>query len=811
MNASLAWLSDHVDFSDHSMEQLDDLLTFAGIEVEGVRRLPDHLVVAEVLSSEKHPDADKLSVCQVNDGSGTPRQIVCGAKNYKVGDKVPLALPGCVLDAGDGRTFEIKEGKLRGVASLGMMCAASEIGLSDESNGLLILPADLAPGTPMSEIHPAVFELEITPNRPDCLSHLGIARELAALVGRELEGPAHHGNSSTPVRAAADGEIRLSTEACPYYTGRWIRGVQVGESPEWLRQKLESVGLRPINNIVDITNYVLMEMGQPLHAFDLAMLDGGIHVRQAAGGETFLALDGGEYALDEEDMVIADGKKAVAIAGVMGGEDSGVTGSTTDILLESAWFLPRLVRHTARRLGLHSDSSYHFERGVDAHQAAGASDLAVKLILELAGGEADPELVVAGEPPAPPRPVELDPAHCRTVLGTDIPDQEIDRILESLGLEKSGTAWKIPTYRLDLERPIDLIEEVARVHGLDQVPPRTRGTYSTASKADAAYDFQLGLRQELAALGFFETKNLKLVSEAQLADDLASRHRGMSPLRLKNPLNDEQDYLRPGLVPGLLATAERNARHGNSNLRLFEMGRVFTLAPKGNEVEHEHLALLMTGARAARSWADGKPAALDLHDLRGVLEHLCARADRNGPSGNNGNGRFASDLVFRPVEDDRLVAACSIELGRGKKTAKLGLAGIVPPARARDLQLDQAIAVAEINLKKLFTALERSPRFADLPRFPGSSRDIAMLVPADLPADAIADFFAAHDEPLLQEVELFDLFRDESGEKLDTGKKSLAWSVSYRSPERTLEAEEVDRAHEKLLLSLERDLAVEFR
>lgn len=793
MNVSLKWLSDHVDFSSYSMSELDDLLTFAGIEVEGIQSLPDKVVVAEVLSSEKHPDADKLSVCQVDDGSGVNRQIVCGAKNYKVGDKVPLALPGCVLSAGDGKTFEIKEGKLRGVASLGMMCAASEIGLTDDADGLLILSPDLKAGTPLSEIFPAVFELEITPNRPDCLSHLGVARELAALAEKPLAGSNHHADSKTPTRAAKD-EVSISTKTCPYYTARIVRGVKVSDSPQWLKEKLESIGLRPINNVVDITNYVLMEMGHPLHAFDMAKLEGGIQIRQAGEGEKFHALDDEIYELTADDMVIADSAGPVALAGVMGGEESGVTETTTDILLESAYFTPSAVRRTARRNNLHSDSSYRFERGTDAYQVAGASDLAIQLILELAGGEAEKEIIVCGELPGAPPEVSLDNDYCRAVIGDDIPDEKIAAILTSLGLEKTATGWAIPTYRLDLERPVDLVEEVARVYGLDNVPSNQRAWFSPASKADEAFDFSSKLFARLSGLGYFESRNLKLISEAQLADDLATNHRGMSPVRLKNPLNDEQDYLRPGLVPGLLATAERNLRFGNPDLRLFETGRVFTATPKGGEVEHEHLALLKTGGRAPRSWTKGELDSLDIHDLRAVLEQIC-------PDG----------LVLTPVEDDRLVAACSIEIGKGKKAAKLGIAGIVPPARARELGFETPIMVAELNLKKLASATVSDIAFADLPKFPGSSRDIAMLVPAVLEAGEIAAFFASHDEPLLQSVELFDVFSDPTGVKLPADKKSLAYSVTYRSEGRTLEAKEVETAHAKLLDSLRSGLNVEFR
>ena len=793
MNVSLQWLSDHVDFSEYSMSQLDELLTFAGIEVEGIQSLPDHLVVAEVLSSERHPDAEKLSVCQVDDGSGKPRQIVCGAKNYKVGDKVPLALPGCVLDAGGGKTFTIGEGKLRGVDSLGMMCSSKEIGLGEGADGLLILPATLKPGTPLRDVFPAVFELEITPNRPDCLSHLGVARELAALAKKPLKGIAHHGVSTTPVKAAAD-EITLSSETCPYYTASLIRGATESESPSWLKVKLESIGLRPINNIVDITNYVLMETGQPLHAFDMSKLDGGIVVRAAADGEKFLALNGEEYALSSDDLVIADKTRAVAIGGVMGGEDSGVTETTTDVLLEAAYFTPAAVRRTGRRLGIHSDASYRFERGTDPLQVAGVSDFAVKLILDLAGGKADPELLVAGSLPDGPKPVALENDYCRAVIGAPLTDETINGILISLGLTKAGEAWEIPSYRLDLGRPIDLVEEVARVYGLDNVPSHTRATFSAASKADEAYDFMRAIQDRLASLGFYETRNLKLISAAQLSDDLATTHRGMSPVRLKNPLNDEQDYLRPGLIPGLLASASRNQRFGRHDLRLFESGRVFTAPPKGDEIEHEHLALLMTGARVNRSWADGKPSALDLHDLRAVLEQIC-------PEGLN----------FVHVDDTRLLCACSIEIGEGKKASKLGLAGIVPPARARELDIDAPVLVAEMNVKKLMAARNADPAHADLPKFPGSSRDVAMLLPRDLPAGTIAAFISAHEEPLLQSFELFDLFEDSDGVKLAKDKKSLAYSILYRSSDRTLEAHEVETAHSKLLDSLKSGLHVDFR
>ncbi len=799
MKFSLKWLNNHLDLSDHSLEELDSLLTFAGVEVEGIQSLGvniENLVVGKILSSDRHPDADKLSVCKVDDGSGEPRQIVCGAKNYSIGDNVPLALPGCTLR----ENFTIKSGKLRGVESHGMLCAAGEIGLADKEEGLLILDADAKPGTPVGDLFEddTLLELEVTPNRPDLLSHLGMARETAALTGKPLKGAIAHNHSTTATAKTSDEQIKISaSESCPFYTGRWIRGVKVGPSPVWLCEKLEAIGLRPINNIVDITNYVLMEMGQPLHAFDLAKLDGGIDVRLASEGEKFLALDGETYPLEASDLVIADSSKALAIGGVMGGEDSGVTETTTDVLLEAAYFTPSVVRRTSRRLTLHSDSSYRFERGVDPSQVTGASDLATKLILELAGGTADDELIVCGEAPATLPPVTLERDAVRDLMGHPIEDSEIDRILTSLGLEldsTGGNTWTIPSYRLDLERPVDLIEEVARVFGFGPLESRTVARFSTASKADALYDFTRQLQLRLAGLGFSECRHIKLISDQQLADDVATQHRGMSEVRLKNPLNDEQNIMRPGLIPGLLATAERNVRMGNTSLRLFEIGRVFTMTPKGDEIEHEHVGLLVSGETSERSWHDPRPADLGLFDLRGALENLAAPAA----------------LTLHPVDDPRLMLASQIEIGGQKK---LGLIGVLPPARARELGIDAPVIVAELNLKKLSAALCNGITAEPLPRFPAISRDIALEAPAELSNLEISNFFhkASSEEALLVASEMFDRFVDPSGEKLAADRKSITWSLTYRSPDRTLESAEVDAAHQKILEKLRKALPVEFR
>jgi len=797
MKFSLNWLSDHLDLGDLSVSELDDLLTFAGIEVEGieVRGLAiEHLVVARILSSEKHPAADKLSVCQVDAGGDAPVQIVCGAKNYQVGDKIPLAQPGCELPGG----FTIKPCTMRGVESQGMMCSASELGLAAESDGLLILATDAAPGTPFSKIitPDTLFDVEITPNRPDLLSHLGLARELAALSGRKMKGPAaHHADGGNINPAPVDVIDIQDLGACTFYSAHFIRSVKVAPSPDWLRKKLEAVGLRTINNVVDVTNYVLHETGQPLHAFDLSKLKGGIQVRHAVDSETLTALDGETYQLNPSDLVVADGGNAQAIAGVMGGEHSGVTEGTTDILLEAAHFAPSGIRQTARRFNLSTDSSYRFERGVDPLQTLGASALAVKLISELTGGKADAEALVAGELPPAPAPVAFEHEACRKLLGHDIGDEKIDTILVSLGLAREGASWNIPTWRLDLTRQVDLIEEVTRVYGLDNIPARTRGSYASASEEDQAYAANRSLRDQLVHLGFCEAQTIKLIAESQLADDPANaRKGGLAPIRVKNPISDDYVFLRPSLIPALLSVAAHNANMGSSNLSLFELGTVFSATPKGQEIEQCSLGLLMAGDREPRSWKAPQPEARDFFDLRGIIEALCP-------------GQEVQINPVTPEAGGPMALAAEVRIGK----SKAGICGQLAPARARELGLDAPVLLAEFDTRPLANARANSRQFTELPRFPSSSRDIAMEAPSALPNSEVEAVFSKIDEPLLESFHLFDVFSDPSGEKLAVGKKSLAYSVTYRHPDRTLEQAEVDQAHGKILEILKKGLPVVFR
>lgn len=801
MNVSFNWLNDHLDLSDYSIQQLDDLLTFAGVEVEGISStgVPSgKIVVAQVKEAVQHPDADKLKVCKVDAGEGELRQIVCGAKNYKVGDKVPCALPGADLGGG----FVIKEGKLRGVQSLGMLCAAGEIGLIDKEDGLMILPEDSVIGTPLVEMFSSdtIIEVEVTPNRPDLLSHTGMARELSALTGKARK-PFEIPTAGT---AAAGDFIKISAaERCPYYTAVKISGVKVTDSPEWLKTKLEAIGLKPINNVVDITNYVLHELGHPLHAFDAAKISGNLDIRLAKDGEEFNALDGGKLKLTEDDLLISDDAgNALALGGIMGGADSGVTEATTDIVLESAYFTPSFIRRSSRRTALSSDSSYRFERGSDPQNVLVASALAAKLIVEVAGGTIEGDTLIAGEAPVLTAPVKLDVAKLEQLMGGSITLDEAKSILTKLGLtEGASDEWEIPSFRLDLVRHIDLVEEIARVHGLDKVESRFLGSYVEESDVDKAYDFQMKVKQQLAALGFYEAQTIKLIAESS-NDNTVAQMKDALPLRplmdgdlikVALPLSEDHAVMRPSLVPGLVAVTARNIRQGKKALRFFEMGRQFRNAGggKAKDLETDSLAILMSGDKAPIHWSKKQPDVSDLYDLKAVISALLPKAK-----------------IQLKQQDREGYILCANVLADDKP---IGVFAQLSSSRCRDLDSTKPIYVAELELAKLQQLATGLDKVEDLPHFPGSSRDAAMEAPASLENAAIEQAIKKHNEMLLVDYHCFDVFTDPTGQKIAADKKSIAYSFLYRSPDRTLKAEEVDAAHKKLLDTLQNKLGVSFR
>jgi len=791
MNVSLNWLSTHLDLAGKSIKEIDDLFTFAGVEVEGIEArgiVSDKIVVAQIREAVQHPNADKLKVTQVDCGEGQLRQIVCGAQNYKVGDKVPCCLPGTELPGG----FTIGETVMRKVESKGMLAAAAEIGLPAGEDGLLILPADAEIGKPVKEMFDSdvLLELEVTPNRPDLLSHRGMARELATLLKtglKPLEIP--------ELKTAAATSIELqATDTCPLYTAVKITGVIVQESPAWLKQRLDSIGLRPINNIVDITNYVLHELGQPLHAFDLAKLSGGIVVRHAKDGEVFVALDESEHVLVPEDLLISDASgAALAMAGVMGGLESGVTESTTDILLESAYFIPQGIRCTSRRSALSSDSSYRFERGVDPQGVLTASALVVKLILELAGGTAE-GIQVAGQAPQLTQPVMLDVSKLDQLMGGSIALTDAEAILTRLGLGNLGNGqWEIPSFRQDLQRHIDLVEEIARVHGLDNVPSRMQGAFVPSSDIDVAYDADMVLRRRLAALGLYECQTIKLISDAQMVDALPMRPlQDGDVIRVKLPLSEDHAIMRPSMIPGLVASAARNVRQQAKALRFFEMGRVFRNAGggKAKDQESESLGLLLSADVAPSAWNQSERVA-DLYDLKGLIAALLPN-------------QF---IRFLPREREGFALACDIKAG----DQNIGVFARLLPARERAMDCESPVFVAELDLSKLRKLLAGIEHVEDLPQFPGSSRDAAMELPMTLPNADIENVLKQMNEPLLVSYECFDVFTDPAGEKLAADRKSVAYRFLYRAADRTLKAEEVDVAHQKVLETLVQKVGVKFR
>src|SRR5207244_9320030 len=509
MKFSVNWLREFVE-SPPSIDALAELLTMSGVEIEAIEKRGadfDCVVVAQIIESKPHPNADRLTVCVVDDGSGTKRQIVCGAKNYKVDDKVPLALPGAELTGG----LKIRASKLRGVESEGMLCSAKELGVAEDAAGLLILSPEAKIGAPIRDLFPpdTILDVDITPNRGDLLSHFGLAREIAALTKKTVVAAAVIGartkQSAAGDRGRYNDGVKISAlRECPFYSARRIENVKVGPSPDWLRAKIESIGIRSINNVVDVSNFVMLELGQPNHAFATDKLSGEINVRLAHEAEEFLALDGKAYELTPENLVIADGERTVGIAGVMGGEESGVTESTKNVLLESAYFLPASIRRTARDLNLPSDASYRFERGVDPQMILAASRRAAELICEVAGANAATTIAVAGELPPDPPDVSLRYEGLDQLVGIHIEPTTADAILTRFGLAKSDSAgrphWKIPSHRRDLQREVDLIEEIIRAHGIEKIPSADRSRFTPLSEADRNFDFETKLRHDLIAI-----------------------------------------------------------------------------------------------------------------------------------------------------------------------------------------------------------------------------------------------------------------------------------------------------------------------
>ena len=813
MKVTLNWLKQYVDFN-WSPEELTERLTMLGLEVEGVQKISgafDGIVVAQVVTRDKHPGADKLSLCRVNDGTGE-RQIVCGAQNFKAGDKVPLILPGASLPLkpGDKEPFTIKVGKIRGVESHGMLCSHEELGLDPEAighkkeDGLLILREDAKVGQPFGEYlgrsgSDVVYDLEVTPNRPDLNSVIGIAREIAAVTGNALRVPTFNIQHST-FNVQDLVSVRLDdSEFCPRYTARVIKGVKVGPSPDWLRSALEKVGIRSISNVVDVTNYVMLESGQPLHAFDYHLIAKGangkptIVVRRAAGDEKFKTLDNQERTLTNEMLLIADEQKGIALAGVMGGANTEINNDTKDVLIESAYFAPVNIRRTSKLLGLRSESSYRFERGADVSICDWASQRAAQLILETAGGQLAEGGVDVQPTAKAEKQITLHFAKSKDLLGVGISHQDQISFLTKLGLglvkqEPGEATFSIPSWRVDLKREVDLIEEVGRLYGIDKIPSTPPRGALGANVFDSVYD-QIGdVRRILTGLGLNEAQGQTLISnsEFQISNGAA--------VALANPLSSDMDVLRPSLLPGLIHSLRHNLTRKNNDVALFEVGRVFTAA-NGQTKENRSVAIALTGQRAANFWSGGeREAKFDAYDLKGLVEEMLEQFGLRG-------------IVFGKRAESTALFLESADVTLGGKLP-LGELGQLLPTLAKKYDLRDAVFLAEFNLDLLLARRNATKAFKPLPQFPSSRRDVAMLVPEATTHETVLAAVKSAKAANLASVELFDVFR---GKGVPDGQKSLAYAFTYRAADKTLTDAEVNAAHAKVLETLKIQLPAELR
>ncbi len=798
MKTSVNWLKRYVGIP-WSPRELADKLTVAGLEDEGIEStadLPPTIVVAHITSREKHPNADRLSVCTVDDGSGTDLQVICGAPNCDSGAKVALAKVGTEMPDG-GR---IDRATLRGVESFGMICSRRELKLGDDHSGILVFPKDAPVGTALSDYLKSDFvvDWEVTPNRPDWLSHVGIAREIAAISNSTFSLPeTTFPESSEPhVTELFSVEVQ-DKDLCPRYTGRIINGVKIGPSPEWMQELLYAVGSRPINNVVDITNYVLLECGQPLHAFDLSQLSGDrIVVRRAAASERMSTLDDQEHELTEDTLLIADSSRGVALAGVMGGKNSVISETTTDILIESAAFDASNIRSTSKQLGLATESSYRFERGVDISMVEFASARAAHLICKYAGGTAVPGIIDVRRGEYVPPLINCRFSRVNRILGFSIPKEEITSIFTRLGLEVSEESENdctvsIPSFRLDLTREIDLIEEVARIYGLNNIPAAYPSAKSGGVRNSDAYFPMQRIHNHLMSLGLSECKNYTLVSSSDAVADPSLAADNL--VTLKNPLSQEQNTLRPSLLPSMVKSVGHNVAHGNHDLRLFEMGRVFSGRSDASE-EHYETCIVLTGRTHPERFSEDKETMQDFYDLKGMVEDLMEATG-------------ITDLKISESEHPEFESGACVDISAGSVT--LGFFGRLAKGFSDEIRTKNPIFSAIIDIDAMLKCQAPPAVFQALPLYPAVTRDVAFAADENLTHQTIESAIAEAGVQFVERIELVDIYRDEV--TLGKNKKSMVYTLTYRSDSKTLTDEEVNQAQEEIRLRLVKKLNIELR
>lgn len=793
MKFSESWLRTLVD-PKLTSELLSYQLTMAGLEVEELKPVApafDQVVVAHVLEVAKHPDADRLNVCRVDTGDGTPATIVCGAPNVAAGLKVPCALPGAQLP-GD---FTIKVAKVRGVESSGMLCSAKELGIDEDASGLLVLPVDAPVGQSLRrylDLDDHQFELKLTPNRADCLSLLGIAREVGAITGAATDLPEI---AEVPATIADTRAIVLDApEACPLYCGRIIKSVDAkAPTPEWMKRRLERSGIRAISALVDVTNYVMLELGQPLHAFDNTRLAGAVHARMARPEEKLLLLNEQTITIDPDVLMIADDAKPLAMAGIMGGEESGITLETRELFLESAFFTPQAIAGRARRYGFGSDASHRFERGVDFGNTRRVIERATQLILNICGGQAGP--VVEAKAALPPRnPVRLRTARAEKVLGLVLGAERIAALFSGLGLayQRQGDDFLVtpPSWRFDMEIEEDLIEEIARLHGYDNIPaPSPRGRMKMLPQPEAQRPVYR-IRQMLADRGYQEVINFAFVETAWEAD-FAGKTDESELIRLANPIASQMAVMRSTLIGGLVANLVTNLRRKQSRVRLFELGRCFSRDAQGAPVagfcQPWRLAGLAYGGALPEGWAGGT-RNVDFYDLKGDLEALLAPAELHWEK--------AAHPALHPGRAARVLL----------DGQEIGHLGELHPQWVQKYELPQAPVVFELDVAALKMA--RIPAFAEVSKFQPVIRDLAVVVDHDLPLQILLDGLQKGKPELVRDVQLFDLY---AGKGVPENKKSLAFRIVMQDTQRTLLDSEVDAAMQQLVSCLEHAFGARLR
>lgn len=810
MKISYNWLSQFISL-DESPEEIGDLLTSIGLEVEGLDVFESikgglkGLVVGEVKEKAQHPNADRLNCTKVDIGEDELLSIVCGAPNVDVGQKVIVAKVGATLYPIEGDAFEIKAAKIRGEASRGMICAEDEIGVGQSHDGILVLPADTPIGKPVSELYKAetdhIYEIGLTPNRADAASHLGVARDLKAALRQRKNKTVELSFPSVEAFAPAsnDGEIPVeikNEEACPRYCGVTISGLKVTDSPSWLQDRLRSIGVRPINNVVDVTNYVNHELGQPLHAFDTAKITGNkVIVQTLPTGSKFTTLDGDERSLDERDLMICDADGGMCIAGVFGGADSGVTESTTSIFLESAYFNSVWVRKTAKRHALHTDASFRFERGIDPNITAYAAKRAALLIAELAGGTISSELSDTHPETFPDFDVKYDVAKANRFIGVEIPEQDSQQILEDLEVqvaEKEGSVWslKVPPFKVDVTREADVVEEVLRVFGYDEVPFTNKIRSSVKDmKPSVSALAKEAVTQLFVGNGFLECMSNSMVDERYGA--LSQEWSEESIVQLNNPLSSELGILRPALVCSALQNASYNLNRQQANLKLFEFGNIYRNREKGF-FEEERLCITVSGQESAENWRSESQNA-DWYFLKGTFEKLASRLGLN-----------MNKLTATETTNDWF--SQGMDWKRGEKV--VATAGLIGGKVKKAFELKKDVFYLELRWADILKLRQEEIRIGDLPKYPEVRRDLALLVDIAVEYAQLEKLAYQTEKKLLKDVRLFDVYE---GKGLPDGKKSYALAFSLRDDSKTLTDKEVDKTMHRLMERFKREVAAELR